>query len=178
MWRKLSLALFLGIVAGIAAEVPYEEVKTEEGLYTLELAGMGFAYEDSELDNSHTFMVKVLTRVHEMESVETKKGSIPVRQKVLGSLSAIRFDYTTYPLELIELSSTYMEAKVYPARVSELGELLKDAEPIGTLKLTLTVLTGLPSGKGSLTINDKEYTVVFYQNESLDGFSKWAFELE
>lgn len=178
MKRIIALAVLLGVGASIATEVPYEAVTKEEGVYLLEVAGIGFAFDDQDtLKKPQTFMIKVISRVQELESMTTPEGGVPVRQKVLVEPSSIRVGYATYPLEVVELSSTYVEANVYSGKVTELGELVAE-ERIGKLKVSFAIFTGLPGGKGTLRLGETRYSIFFYQPEALDGFYRWAPEFE
>jgi len=175
MKRLLLPLVILGAVL-TAAEVPYTTVTKEEGVYTLELAGVGFVFGE-ELDQPQPFMIKILSRVQKLEAMETPTGEVPVTQKVLVEPLAIRVGYVTYPVDVLVLSTNYLEADVYSGRVEELGEVVA-ATRIGKLQLTLAYFAGLPGGKGSLKLGDETYSVVFYKNEALDGFYRWAPELE
>ncbi len=178
MKRIITLAVLLGAVVSIATQVPYETITREEGVYLLELAGIGFAFDDQDtLMQPETFMIKVISRVQELESMATPEGGLPVRQKVLVKPSAIRVGYTTYPLDVVELSSTYIEANVYSGKVTELGELVAE-ERIGKLQVSFAIFTGLPGAKGTLMLGEKKYSIFFYQPEALDGFYRWAPEFE
>ena len=75
------------------------------------------------------------------------------------------------------LSEQVYGADVYSTKVTELGTL-EESEKIGVLKLDLSVFTGLPGGKGSLEIGDEYYSIVFYNTQALDGFNRWAPEIE
>jgi hypothetical protein len=178
MKRLITLAVLFVVGASIATEVPYEAVTKEEGVYLLELAGIGFAFSNQDtLKKPETFMIKVISRVQELESMSTPEGDLPVHQKVLVKPSTIRVGYTTYPLDVVELSSTYIEANVYSGKVTELGELVAE-ERIGKLQVLLAIFTGLPGGKGTLMLGEKSYSIFFYQPEALDGFYRWAPEFE
>ncbi len=178
MKSAIAFALLFTVAILIATEVPYESVSKEEGIYLLEIAGIGFALEDDAdtLSQPQTFMLKVISRVQELESMESPDASLPVRQKILVKPSTIRFGYVTYPLDVVELSSNRLEADVYSSKVTELGEFVAE-EQIGKLSLSLAIFTGLPGGKGILTIGEKSYSVIFYRPEALDGFYRWAPEL-
>lgn len=182
MKRVVVWVVFLGVIGVIqAADLPYGTVSSEEGVYTLELIGLGFAYESPPVDtakvNPETFVLKIYSRVQKLEAAETSMGSVPVSQKVLVKPSAIRLGYNTYPLEVIELSSNYLEAKVFSSKVTELGQIVS-GEQLGTIKLVLTVFTGLPGGKGTLTLGKKNYTLYMYRKEALEGFNRWINEIE
>ncbi len=176
-----SVAILVIISNMLAANVPSETVTKEEGIYTLELAGLGFAFEDSTSDSLEvkplTFLIKVLSKVYEPEGPNTAQGAAPVQRKALFEPSVIRLEYVSYPLEIVELSYNFFEANVYSRKVDELGHLAS-GEKLGKIALNLTDYTGLYGGKGRLTIGKKSYTVFLYRKEALDGFMRWINELE
>lgn len=174
-----SLAVFLSAATlSVAADMPYETITKEKGIYALELAGLGFAFEDSDSTQKPlTFLIKVVSKVQELEEVETSQGTVPVRQEVIVKPSVIRLEYVSYSLEVVELSYNYLEADLYSTRVTELGEF-SAGEKLGKIKLTLTDYTGLYGGKGRITIGKKNYSVFLYRREALEGFNNWIDELE
>jgi len=180
--KKIITLLFISsLFLCIFAEEKYlrTTVVEKEYLYGVELKGIGYAFGG---ENYKSFMIKVLSKVKEVEVVKGKTTKVAVEQKILFSPSAIRLGYVTYPIEIKEFTETSLEADVYEPRVTKLGYLVK-AKKIGSLLLTITELDGLKGGKGTLNLyfDNKRipYEIYFYEPDNVcDAFYRWAPELK
>ena len=186
MKKIITLLFIFSLFLCIFAEEKYlrTTVVEKEYLYGVELTGVGYALriERDTIKDYKSFMIKVLSKVKEVEVVKGKTTKVAVEQKILFSPSAIRLGYVTYPIEIKEFTETSLEADVYEPRVTKLGYLVK-AKKIGSLLLTITEPDGLKGGKGTLNLyfDNKRipYEIYFYEPDNVcDAFYRWAPELK
>ncbi len=176
----IILISFIFLPLGADETKYFRTTVVEKGyIYGAEVAGVGYAFGG---DGYRSFMIKVLSKVKEVEVVKGKTVSIPVEQKILFSPSAIRLGYVTYPIEVKEFTETSLEADVYEPRVTKLGHLVK-AKKIGSLLITFTEVDGLKGGKGTLNMyydgKRVPYEIYFYETDEIhDAFYRWAPELK
>lgn len=175
----LSLCSFSLTLSSEEKEMHFRTVIKEEGIAVVELTGVGYAFAE---DKYRSFMIKVVSKVEELEVIKGKEVTLPIKQKVLVAPSAIRLGYVTYPIEVKEFGANYLKADVFQPKVTKLGHITK-AEKIGSISLTFTELEGLRGGKGSLELHVDEkpikYDIYFYDPEKIyKGFYTWAPELK
>lgn len=175
------VAILLIMSAGVLFSAESTPVNETQGLpkgnYAVELVGLGFAFQNSDLTYPQAVMIKIISARY-LSDTFTYSSPLPEsgHPSIIES-SALRLGYHTYPLDVIELSINYLEADIYSAEVGE-AEKLTYGEPVGKLEITRTLYTGLAGGKGTITLGGETYHIVFYEDKAFTGLDRWAPELE
>jgi len=168
MKKALTVVCFFLAVLPLVAQ----EGVTEE---TIDISGVGFVLKDLADDGIEVqpLMLKITARV---QSRSADDDSVAIVNWQID-MAAMRYGFTTYFFDVLELDFTNFRAYIQPVSVNEYNQTVL-GDRIGELTLKLSKISGLPGGKGKLRFEGNSYEVYFYETEVTNTFTRWVEMLE
>ncbi|MBD3285502.1 hypothetical protein GF338_04110 [candidate division WOR-3 bacterium] len=142
---------------------------------SLDISGVGFVLnetEDGEIE-TEPLMFKITALV---QSSASEADSSDVFNWQID-LAAMRYEFTTYFLDVLELNFTHFKAYIQPVSVNEYNQTVL-GDRIGELELNFSKVSGLPGGNGHLRFKGNDYEVSFYDTDVTNTFLRWVESLK